>query len=66
MPWGRQGSVARAQLSLAPTQLCPKQRVSQLGAELSCRNDGSDSGTAAHHQKKEHYFNVILIVKDPK
>ena len=40
-------SVARARLSSAPAQLCPKQRVWELGAELSCRNDGSNSGTAA-------------------
>ena len=31
----QQVSVAGAQLSLAPTQLCPKQRVWALGAELS-------------------------------
>ena len=40
-------SVARARLSSAPAQLCPKRRVWELGAELSCRNDGSNSGTAA-------------------
>ena len=40
-------SVARARLSLAPAQLCPKRRVWELGAELSSRNDGSNSGTAA-------------------
>ena len=40
-------SVAGAQLSSAPAQLCPKRRVWELGAELSCQNDGSNSGTAA-------------------
>jgi len=32
-------SVAGAWLSLAPAQLCPKRRVWELGAELSCQND---------------------------
>ena len=40
-------SAAGARLSSAPAQLCPRQRVWELGAELSCWNDGSNSGTAA-------------------